>query len=219
MQSIQQQATDLGTGSLRDAKLRAGSDFLNTLSSLPLRFAGIAGSVSYKPDPMDDIDIFIISENRKLWTTILITLLKRRLHGDSDICLCLFMSEDYALDFFRKQHDPLISEDSVRAVPVIGQEFYRSLLAGSRYLRDSHPEFQYGNSEPENRKGFLSPLEVACFLVGACFLKLKGLIVNRNLRRSGRSSETFRTVVAPGCMILDSLKYNALRKERSEAGP
>ncbi len=213
MQSVQFRQTDRSFGDgTREDKIMAGSRFLLSISGLPIRFGGISGSVSYDPLPEDDIDLFIITRKNRLWTTILMAFVRRRLSGDPDICLSLFMSEDYALRFFRKQSDPLITEDSVRAVPVIGEDYYRCLLSQSPYIVRSHPDFTHSNGVPASMKLPASPVETISFILGACYLKMKGMIVNRRLRKQGREDETFRTVVSPGCMILDSLKYSRLRR-------
>lgn len=202
----------------RTEKLNAGIAFIRSISTLPIRFAGVSGSVSYEPLPEDDIDIFIITEDRRLWITAAVAMLKRRLSSSTDICLCLFMSESYARRFFREQNDPLITEDSLHTVPVIGTEFFRQLLGQSEYIRRTNPEFAFPRAPMKTRVPSPSPLDLMAYLLLGSFLKMKGFIVNRKLTKSGRSEERFRTRISTEYMILDSLKYRKLRNEFRDKG-
>lgn len=200
----------------RDEKIKIGTDFIESLKDLPILFGGISGSVSYEPDPTDDIDIFLIVQQKRLWYTILKSFLRRRRFGSADICLSLFMSENHALQFYRTQKDPLISEDAVRAVPVIGEQYYSYLLSQSDYIREKYNLDRTEGIANELDAIEHSPVEVILFLFLGTFLKLKGLIRNRTFRKSGRLEETFLTRISPDFMILDSLKYRRLRMERLE---
>ncbi len=208
--------TSDGAAGTRAQKLTAGSNFIKSISALPIRFAGVSGSVSYEPLPEDDIDIFIITEDRKLWTTVAGSLIKRRLLRAGDICLCLFMTESYAKVFFRKQKDPLISEDSVRTVAVIGEDFYRGMLAQSDYLKMTHPAFNGSAEYRETETSRTTPLEIIAFILLAAFLKMKGIMVNSRLSRTGREEEMFETRISRDFMILDSRKYRRLQKEMEQ---
>lgn len=199
--------------SVKSAKMALGIDFLKKLGPGLIKFAGIVGSVSYEPSPGDDVDIFVISRDGRLWITIIYIFLMKRIRRVPDICPSLFMSNSYALNFFREQRDPLISMDAVRAHVVFGAKYYRSLLGESSYIRERFPHLNMEGCDSIGRRNSIPILEILIFPIAASFLKLKEIIQNRKFQRCGDTHRMFRTVLSTGCMYLDTEKYRRLREE------
>ena len=77
-------------------KMQYAVSYLSTLGESGLAFAGISGSVSYEPKEQDDVDIFLIANDGRLWEVIFRAFIRRRILGMHDICLSLCMSASYA---------------------------------------------------------------------------------------------------------------------------
>jgi len=206
------------TSITKRSKMIAGVTFLQSFGPGLVKFCGIVGSVSYDPSPDDDIDIFIISREGRLWITVIYTFILRRVKRVPDICPSLFMSSSYALNFFRKQTDPLISMDAVRAYIVKGSSFYHSLLGESEYIRRNYPDLKLECGAKSEGRSLINVIDMLIFPFAASFLKIKELFQNRRYEKRGENLKRFKTVVSPGCMYLDSEKYRRLREEAMRNG-
>ena len=69
----------MSQGNTKDSKISIARKFFKLLGTRNLVFLGISGSVSYEPEPDDDVDIFIITSAGKLWSTIIRAIIVRRM--------------------------------------------------------------------------------------------------------------------------------------------
>ncbi|MGC8515571.1 MAG: hypothetical protein ACP5OC_05485 [Thermoplasmata archaeon] len=190
-------------------KMQYAVDFLSTLGESGLAFAGISGSVSYEPKERDDVDIFLIADDGRLWEVILRAFISRRILGMHDICLSLCMSSSYAYNYYSEIRDSLVLEDAAHVIPVYGRAYYTHLLSrmGTRNNRAQARKRSGGWRPRQAISGFL-------FLLLAPLVIIKGLIVNHRLIAAGRGSESFRTLVSRSYFVLDSEKYRKLMEIR-----
>lgn len=196
-------------GEIKERKVQYALDYLGTLGASGLVFAGISGSVSYNPKEEDDVDIFLIAKDGRLWEVLFRALINRRFLKMRDICLSLCMSESYASDYYSRIADPLIADDAAHVIPVYGQEYYSKLLSSVGGKRFSNQrEKKSGSSVPG------SLISGALFLFLGPYTVMKGLVANHRLRAGGRSAEAFTTLISRKYFVLDSEKYRALRKMR-----
>ena len=193
-------------------KMQYAVSYLSTLGESGLAFAGISGSVSYEPKEQDDVDIFLIANDGRLWEVIFRAFIRRRILGMHDICLSLCMSASYASDYYSDISDPLVLEDANHVIPVYGKGYYEDLLSrmGERNDRARSGKRTRRWEPRQAISGFL-------FLFLAPLMIIKGLIVNHRLIAAGRGSESFRTLVSRRYFVLDSEKYRRLM-ERRRAG-
>jgi hypothetical protein len=194
---------------IKRRKMQYAFDYISTLGESGLAFAGISGSVSYEPMEGDDVDIFLIADDGRLWEVILRAFIRRRVLRMDDICLSLCMSSSYASDYYSSITDPLVLDDAAHVIPIYGRSYYADLLSriGTRNDRT-----QSGNEARRWR-----PRQVISgivFLWLAPLMVIKGLIVNHHLMSSGRGPESFRTLVSRRYFILDSEKYRTLMEKR-----
>ncbi len=195
-------------------KIKCAMQFAGILGNANLKFVGISGSVSYEPMEEDDIDIFIITENGKLWQTLLRAFLVRRISGLSDICISLCMEQRFAEVYYGEIKDSLILEDSLHVIPIFGTDFYEYLV--SRIQSSNEGALKSQRKYPDDSgAGFISRVaSFLSFIPLATFLFLKGSFENFRLLKSGRREESFTTVVALDRFYLDSDKYRRLRRTR-----
>ena len=118
----------------RRKKLEEANEFVHSVLSGNVLFAGVSGSVSYLPDPDDDIDIFLIVKTNRLWKELLKSFIVRRLKGNRDICLCLAFDDEYALHYYRQEISGLAVKDSLNVVSIFGGEYYSRILHSSPCL-------------------------------------------------------------------------------------
>jgi hypothetical protein len=190
-------------------KMQYAFDYVSTLGESGLAFAGISGSVSYEPKEGDDVDIFLIADDDRLWEVIFRAFIRRRILGMDDICLSLCMSTTFASDYYSGIKDPLVLDDAAHVIPIYGISYYADLL--------SHMGKKNNCPQPRNDPSRWSPRRaISCilFLSLAPLMIIKGMIANHRLTVSGRSSESFRTLVSRKYFILDSEKYRTLMEKR-----
>ncbi|AKA49553.1 hypothetical protein IX51_11095 [uncultured archaeon] len=197
----------------KDHMVSRGFRFLERVGSRDIVFSGISGSVSYNPHDNDDIDIFLITKNRRLWTTLLRAFIIRILNGDRKICISLVMDESFAWSFFSQSGDYLLASDSVHVIPYRGGEYYQSLLNNSPFVRRYFPDEVsngYFPNENDGRSGRLS-VEPLVFLLLSVWVILKSMFNNHRYLKENRLAELFATVVSMHSFYFDSEKYHEMR--------
>lgn len=195
-------------------KIRSAIEFADNLGRANLKFIGISGSVSYEPREKDDIDIFIITEDGKLWQTLLRAFIVRRISSPVDICISLCMEKSFAEDYFRRVKNSLVIEDSLHVIPIFGSQFYEHLVSGIEVLNRNHVIRQERSPDKENRRTFSRVISLFSFIPLAVFLFLKGFIENSRLLKSGRKEEAFSTVISLDHFYFDSERYRKQRRNR-----
>ena len=207
----------------RRKKLEEANELVHSMVSGNVLFAGVSGSVSYLPEPDDDIDIFLIVKTNKLWKELLKSFVVRRLRGNSDICLCLAFDDKYALHYYRQEISGLAVKDSVNVVSIFGGEYYSRILHSSPAVIAHYKPSKKSNSEDladakEKNSWASSFINSIFFIIGSSWLYLKQLYVNKMLEKQGRTSERFRTVAGPHRFYLETEKYRELDRKYRE-GP
>ena len=201
---------------IKKAMVNIGTGFLSHLNSRDIKFAGISGSVSYQPNPRDDVDIFIISKSGRMWESIFRLLLRRRLTGMSDICLSLVMDESFASEYFAALSDKMIARDSVMVIPVIGEDYFLDLLNSSPFISSQFPGMFSGRKKIDlvpSRKTSLR--NIIFFLLTAPLILLKAIVNNKIEQRSGGG---FDIHIKLDSFYFDSLKYKRMREEFNAEG-
>jgi hypothetical protein len=211
----------------REFSLLSGKTWIRVLS--------IAGSTSYKAtSENDDIDIFCVTEKDSLWIYLTKALLLARVFklvrpGSPRFCFSCVLDEDYARRLFASPNDALFARDALTAQVLRGSLFYDGLLQRAQWLSDYFPKLHglrkaqhIGTFEDTNvtrptvaRKA----LNHFLFLTVGCYLRLKSILLNRKLRRTGRLDSLFRVISSPDRCVFESQRYQALRRIYSEFKP
>jgi hypothetical protein len=118
-------------GAVRAARLVAGLPFV--------RLVAISGSLAVSASaPRSDIDLFVVTENGRLWLTRAMTVALVRLAGAAGLRLCpnYFVSES-ALAL--PEHDLFTAHELMQMVPIAGHDTYAQLLAWNPWARGVLP--------------------------------------------------------------------------------
>ncbi len=204
----------LSISSTREEKIAVGAKFIKLLNKRYIEFAGITGSVSYTPDPYDDIDIFIIAKTGMAWKSILDAILKRRIYKLNDICISLVMDADFAFSYFGKLTDRLIIRDTLNTIPVYGQDFYYEVILNCPSISSILGANKSINSLYRDRRKYATSL--------LAFLSLSPLILVKSIYNNFREMKSgggFDIHISFNSFYLDSYKYRVLRQKfmREEA--
>jgi len=202
----------------RDEKISIARKFFKLLGTRNLLFLGIAGSVSYNPESDDDVDIFIITNAGKLWSTIIRAMVIRRIYRLEPICLSLCLDSISAKRMFDESSDFIVARDSLHVLPLYGDSYYNQLVRGSQLIMKFFPE-EFNNIDtvtfPPGRSG---PQDYALFLFSAVYLEVKGLLNNHRYETANEGENCFKTVLGFHRFYLDSVKYQKLRELYQEHG-
>lgn len=204
----------LSTSSTREEKIAVGTRFIKLLNKDYIEFAGITGSVSYNPDPYDDIDIFIIAKTGMAWKSIFDAILKRRIYKLNDICISLVMDADFAFSYFEKLTDRLIIRDALNTIPVYGRNFYYEIIPNCPAISSILGGNGSINGLYRGRRKYATSL--MAFLLLSPLILIKSIYNNFREMKSGGG---FDIHISFNSFYLDSYKYRVLRQKlmREEA--
>jgi len=205
-------------GGSRDEKISIARKFFKLLGTRNLLFLGIAGSVSYNPEPDDDVDIFIITSAGKLWPTIIRAMVIRRIYKLEPICLSLCLDSISAKRMFDESSDFIVARDSLHVLPLFGHSYYNQLVRGSQLIMKFFPEeFNYIETATFT-PGRSGPQDYVLYLFSAVYLEVKGLLNNHRYETANEGGKCFKTVLGFHRFYLDSVKYQKLRELYGEHG-
>lgn len=204
----------ISISSTREEKIAIGTKFIELLNKNYIEFAGITGSVSYIPNPYDDIDIFIIAKTGMAWKSILDAILKRRIYKLNDICISLVMDADFAFSYFEKLTDKLIIRDALKTIPVYGQTFYHDIILNCPAIASILGVNGSTNNFYRGRKRYAT--DILAFLLLSPPILAKSIYNNFKGMKVG---EGFDIHISFNSFYLDSYKYKILREKfmREEA--
>ena len=208
----------MSQGNTKDSKISIARKFFKLLGTRNLVFLGISGSVSYEPEPDDDVDIFIITSAGKLWSTIIRAIIVRRMFGFDSICLSLCLDTVSADTLFNQSDDFIVAKDSLNVIPLYGETYYENLLNGSLLIKKFFPERFKPTGNDKRQENRSSPLEYLVYIPSSVFLLLKGLVHNHRYRAHLTPDSCFKTVLGFHRFYLDSAKYQKLRRMYSSTG-
>ncbi|MEM0158510.1 MAG: hypothetical protein QW812_03270 [Thermoplasmataceae archaeon] len=182
-------------------RIEEAINYSRKLGAKRLKFIGICGSVSYLPDPDDDIDLFLVTERGMLWTTLLRAFIARRIGRHQRICLSLNMDEEYASRLFSGGLSGLQRKDAEMVISIYGDKFYNNLRS-----------MPIGKGSYTTRKFRIpNPINFLLFAVLGTYLVLKGFYVNKYKYVSSHGE--FSTHISLRYFYFDSRKYRELEKE------
>lgn len=192
-------------------KIQIAEQFSERLWNRHIEFIGISGSVSYTPEPTDDIDIFIITKTGWLWPELFWAFMLRRILRMNDICLSLSLDSRSAGILFRKL-TMLQERDAMHVIPVKGKDFYLELLR-ERNVIGGKGKFpgELNKSAKAAQRTFMELVNIAFYLVLSPMQKIKELRFNSiNIQTS--PDKVYHIRMDPGRLILDSEKYRRLSR-------
>lgn len=196
---------------------------------LPLvRCAGITGSTAYgTPKKGDDLDLLVVTRPGSVWLFLAFAYLAVRLRGSTagerpPPCLNYVVDEEVARAEFSRSRGFLFAREALTVQPLVGDRFYRDLLASGPWMGVEVPRLYSARAErsgtpvaPDPAPWALRALNAGLFPVLATYVQLAGLYRNRRERDAGGGG--FRTVTLPRRLAFFSVRFDELGSELDAA--
>ena len=201
-----------------------------------VRCVGVTGSTAYgAPSAGDDLDFYVVARTGSASWWLLATYLTLRIrrakrsHSSEPMpCFNYVVDDRRAPVEFAEGRGLLFAREALTARLVLGDAYYRGLLARAPWLGDEIPSLFAartvgpGDTTPRPASLTVRCLNALAFLPLATYLQLAGLVRNARARRRGEFSAIFRTLTAPDRFVFQSQRFEALRRhyeQRSETLP
>jgi hypothetical protein len=186
---------------------------------------GVTGSTAYgEPEAGDDLDFFVVTRRGAVtaflaatYLTLRLEQLRSRRAGDPPLCFNYVVDARRAMAELAAGHGLLFAREALTARMILGDTYYRGLLASAPGLASELPRLYSRRTEaPGDPTPLAAPLGVrwasaALFLPLAAYLQLVGLWRNARVRRTPGATGEFRTVTLPSRVLFQSRRFEELR--------
>ena len=221
------------------AKLDSAACFANLLTRLVpfIRTIAVTGSVAYgSADKWDDIDLFVVTERKRLWLSAFLMLLQVRLSKVlgvrashlSNFCLSYMHDQEaFSKESRRNRTNALFARELLKAKPVAGKDEYRRILEENRWVSElySTPYWEklrligerLDETEPSEHTGsqlrsfFLNWAEGIVYATLSRYLQLRAYLANLKLASEGKNLRTFEPIISSASCVYTSNFYRWLR--------
>jgi glycosyltransferase involved in cell wall biosynthesis len=129
---------------------------LRTLASMPfVRMIAFSGATAHRNmSTAEDIDLFMIVEDGKVWAVFLIALLWAKAKGLRKRLCMNYLISDAALPLF--DHDAFTAQQAASIKPIYGKEIYDRFIASNPFVKRWFPNF-----EPSRHRNFYPEIQVS----------------------------------------------------------
>jgi len=225
-------------------KLSSAANFASLLTkAVPfVRTVAVTGSVAYgSAAKWDDIDLFIVTERKRLWISAFLTLILVRLDKLLSLraphlslfCLSYVHDEQgFAKESRRNRTNPLFARELLKAKPVAGADRYRKILEENAWVSEFYSSSYSATLRALDRApdGDLSSgvdrtelflflgnwiEEVAYFLLSR-YLRLRAYLTNLRLKSEGNDLRVFEPIMSESSCVYTSKFYRWLSAIWSE---
>jgi hypothetical protein len=221
------------------AKLDSAFSLARVLGRLVpfIRSLAVTGTVAYaSADKWDDIDLFMITDRRRLWLSALFTLILVRLYKllrlrSQDLlrfCLSYVHDEEgFANESVKNRGNPLFARELLKAKLVAGRRTYRCILEQNSWVgkvyasayalklqevgqQEGSPNVDIAQAEAKPSL-FLDWAEGLTFVFLSSYLRLRAYLNNLRLKSLGENLRVFDPVVSRSSCVYTSNFYRWLR--------
>jgi glycosyltransferase involved in cell wall biosynthesis len=127
---------------LSDEAITEVQPHLRTLASIPfVRMMAFSGATAHRNMcSAEDIDLFMVIEDGKVWAVFLIAMLWAKAKGLRK-CLCMnYVISDAALPLF--DHDAFTAQQAASIKPIYGKDVYDRFIASNPFVTRWFPNFE-----------------------------------------------------------------------------
>jgi glycosyltransferase involved in cell wall biosynthesis len=126
---------------ITDQAIREVQPHLRTLASMPfVRMIAFSGSTAHRNmTTTADVDLFLITEDGKLWATFLAAMVWAKRKGLRKILCMNYMISDAALPLF--EHDAFTAQQVASLKPIYGKKTYDRFIAANPFVARWFPNF------------------------------------------------------------------------------
>jgi predicted nucleotidyltransferase len=202
-----------------------------------VRTVAVTGSVAYgSAGKWDDIDLFIVTKRKRLWTSAtlvltlvrLVKLLNLRPPHLSLFCLSYVHDEQgFAIESNRSRTNPLFARELLKAQPVAGAQRYRKYLEENVWVRDFYASAYFTKLKElqGNHNGVVFTDDYGCtslssffadwaegvaFVLLSRYLRLRAYMMNLKLKSGGNNLRVFEPVISASSCVYTSNFYRWL---------
>jgi glycosyltransferase involved in cell wall biosynthesis len=139
---------------LSDEAIAEVQPHLRTLASLPfVRMIAFSGATAHRNmSTAEDIDLFIVIEDGKVWAVFLIAMLWAKAKGLRKRLCMNYLISDAALPLF--DHDAFTAQQAASLKPIYGKNIYDRFIASNPFVRRWFPNF-----EPSRHRDFYQEIQ------------------------------------------------------------
>jgi glycosyltransferase involved in cell wall biosynthesis len=150
---------------ISDEAIRQVEPHLRTIASMPfVRMLAFSGATAHRNmSAAEDIDLFMIVEDGKLWAVFLMFMIWAKVKGLRNRLCVNYVISDAALPLY--EHDAFTAEQVISLKPFYGKSVYNRLIAMNGFVYRCFPNFEVSRSlncypelEPAARKWPLEAL-------------------------------------------------------------
>jgi len=126
---------------ISDEGIRDVEKHIRTLASLPfVRMIALSGSTAHRNmTTAEDIDLFIVIEDGKLWATFLVAMVWAKVKGLRQRLCMNYLVSDAALPLF--EHDLFTAQQAASLKPVYGKSVYDRFIGSNPFIFRCFPNF------------------------------------------------------------------------------
>jgi glycosyltransferase involved in cell wall biosynthesis len=128
---------------ISDQAIRSAWPHLVTLASMPfVRMLAFSGSTAHRNmTSTEDLDLFIVVEDGKLWAVFLIAMLWAKVKGLRKTLCMNYLISDAALPLV--EHDIFTAQQAASLKPIYGKRVYDSFIDANAFIRRCFPNFEH----------------------------------------------------------------------------
>jgi len=150
---------------ISDQAIREVHPHLRTLASMPfVRMIALSGSTAHRNmTTTEDVDLFIVVEDGKLWAVFLTAMVWAKAKGLRKRLCMNYVISDAALPLF--EHDVFTAQQAASLKPVYGKSIYDTFIAANPFIVRCFPNFEaplhrnfYPELAPRKSKGIFEAL-------------------------------------------------------------
>lgn len=196
---------------------------LRLVCALPFtRLVALSGSVAHLnvPPGGGDIDLFIVTRGRRVWSVTLTILAIARLLGRRDLLCVNFVVADSAMTL--EQQDLFSANQIMHLKPLAGGHFYEAFVRANPCVHRYYPNFDPSVRSHDRRGHAARGLKRACEVLLSCgaaqaYERLCRAVYERHLRRRAATWPSPDQVrLLPDCLKLHTRSHRRSIMERFE---
>jgi predicted nucleotidyltransferase len=225
-------------------KLISATNFASLLTKVVpyIRTVAVTGSVAYgSAAKWDDIDLFIVTERKRLWISAFLTLILVRLDKLlglraphlSLFCLSYVHDEQgFAKESKRNRTNPLFARELLKAKPIAGAKRYRKILeenvwvgefysssysAALRGLQTDRDGAVISDTDGTGLFSFFADwTEEIAYVLLSHYLRMRAYLTNLRLKSEGNNLRVFEPIMSESSCVYTSKFYRWLSAIWSE---
>ena len=197
-----------------------------------MKLMAVCGSVAYgSARDSDDIDLFILTQENRMWLTFFKALLlarvfniKASINGEkTDFCLSYMKDKKSFEEEVTRRRNPLLAREFLSLYVIDGMNCYFELLEGTSWMSDILPNLfaqrmfnhrKEGTCDREFGQGLQSRdiINLFIYVLLGGFLRLKAFLRNLRFRKQRKMKDVFEAKITQGSCVYTSNRYRELER-------